>query len=73
MPSLSSVTYAHDGCRLSCVHKPASSAAGASLPPLVCVHPVGIGIGAWFWRRLLGEWEGEAWAPDLIGCGRSDL
>ena len=43
-----------------------------SSPPLLLVHPVGIGLSSWFWRKFLDEWEGgEVFAVDLIGCGNS--
>jgi pimeloyl-ACP methyl ester carboxylesterase len=42
-------------------------------PPLLLVHPVGIGLSSWFWDKLLKEWKGgEVFAADLIGCGDSE-
>lgn len=43
--------------------------------PLVLVHPIGVGLGREFWQRFVGEWPGEhpIYAPDLLGCGQSDL
>uniref|UniRef100_A0A7S4IK79 AB hydrolase-1 domain-containing protein n=1 Tax=Odontella aurita TaxID=265563 RepID=A0A7S4IK79_9STRA len=61
--------YEHDGYKISYLHKPASPG-HESDPPLVLVHPVGIGISSWFWTKFLEEWVGgEAYAPDMIGCG----
>lgn len=41
-------------------------------PPLLLVHPVGIGLSSWFWDKFLEEWQGgEVFAADLIGCGQS--
>eukprot|EP00588_Corethron_pennatum_P019783 CAMPEP_0194330458 /NCGR_PEP_ID=MMETSP0171-20130528/52083_1 /TAXON_ID=218684 /ORGANISM="Corethron pennatum, Strain L29A3" /LENGTH=324 /DNA_ID=CAMNT_0039091563 /DNA_START=56 /DNA_END=1027 /DNA_ORIENTATION=+ len=53
------------------VAQPASSF--ESEPPLLLIHPVGIGCASWFWDRFVQEWEGN-WliVPDLIGCGDSD-
>ena len=43
-----------------------------SQPPLLLIHPVGIGLASWFWDQFLDEWNGgEVYVPDLIGCGDS--
>ena len=58
--------------RCSFKRKPASPGKESD-PPLLLVHPVGIGLSSWFWDKFLAEWEGgEVFAPDLIGCGDSD-
>ena len=41
-------------------------------PPLLLLHPIGIGLASWFWEPLLSEWRGAAYAPDFVGCGASD-
>ena len=52
-------------------HKPAAPGYEAS-PPLLLIHPIGIGIDSWFWSKFMDAWEGaEIFAPDLIGCGKS--
>eukprot|EP00967_Tisochrysis_lutea_P140419 scaffold256524_cov44-Tisochrysis_lutea.AAC.1 len=64
--------YDYDGWRLAFRHTPASPGHEAD-PPLLLVHPVGIGLSSWFWDRFTEAWEGgEVYAPDLIGCGMSD-
>jgi pimeloyl-ACP methyl ester carboxylesterase len=64
--------YEHDGWRLAFRHKPAAPGREAD-PPLLLVHPVGIGLSGWFWDRFIDAWQGgELFAPDLIGCGESD-
>lgn len=69
LSSVSRKFYEHDGYTLSYLHKRASPGYELS-PPLVLVHPVGIGLSSWFWNKFLEEWVGaEVFAPDLIGCG----
>jgi pimeloyl-ACP methyl ester carboxylesterase len=64
--------YEHDGWRLGFRHKAAKPGREAD-PPLLLVHPVGIGLSGWFWDRFMDAWQGgEVFAPDLIGCGESD-
>lgn len=64
--------YEHDGWRLAFRHKAAAPGREAD-PPLLLVHPVGIGLSGWFWDRFMDAWQGgEVFAPDLIGCGESD-
>ena len=42
-------------------------------PPLLLVHPLGVGLSSWFWDPFLSEWSGsEVFVPDLIGCGASE-
>lgn len=60
--------YEHDGWKLSYKHKEAISTSATSSPPLLLIHPVGIGLSSWFWDRIINDWEGEVYAPDLIGC-----
>lgn len=38
------------------------------------IHPVGIGISSWFWKNLINEWDynNDMYAPDILGCGKSD-
>lgn len=45
-----------------------------SKPPLLLIHPVGIGLASWFWDKFVESWEGaELFIPDLIGCGDGDV
>ena len=67
---LEASTYEHDGWRLAFRRK-AAAAGHENDPPLLLVHPVGIGLSSWFWKRFIAEWQGgEVFAPDLIGCGQ---
>ena len=41
-------------------------------PPLLLIHPVGIGLSSWFYKKFMDEFDGDnprIYAPDLIGCG----
>mmetsp|Transcript_12957 Transcript_12957/g.39121 ORF Transcript_12957/g.39121 Transcript_12957/m.39121 type:complete len:358 (-) Transcript_12957:1338-2411(-) len=64
--------YRYDSWRLSYKFAPGSK----ELPAIVLVHPIGIGLGSWFWTPLieaLGKTtNAEVYAPDLIGCGDSE-
>ncbi|MGB0560446.1 MAG: alpha/beta fold hydrolase [Spirulinaceae cyanobacterium] len=47
-------------------------------PPLLLIHPIGVGLGRWFWHRFMGAWytagyRNRIYNPDLLGCGDSDL
>lgn len=53
-------------------HKPAAKGFEKE-PPLLLVHPIGIGLASWFWIPFMEAWEGaEVFAPDFVGCGASD-
>ena len=63
--------YSFRGFSCAVRHKPAAPGF-EDAPPLLLIHPIGIGLSAWFWDPMLAQWEGSAvWAPDLIGCGES--
>ena len=59
-------TYVHDGWTCGYRHKTGCE------PAIVLLHPVGIGLSSWFWTRVMAELPNEVYAPDFIGCGRSD-
>jgi pimeloyl-ACP methyl ester carboxylesterase len=67
-------TYNHKNWKLSYMYKPPSSG-NEFVPPIVLVHPVGIGLSSWFWTKVMKEYgetnEGNPalYAVDLIGCG----
>ena len=43
-------------------------------PPLMLIHPVGVGLAGEFWQPLVNQWRGGSlYVPDLLGCGKSDL
>jgi len=67
--AVSTRTYDYDGWICSYRHR----AGNPELAPLLLLHPVGIGLGAWFWDRLLEQDVGgrEVFAPDFVGCGDS--
>ena len=69
--SVSIKSYEYDGWNLVYRFKPASPGYENS-PPLLLVHPVGIGLSSWFWERFLDDYKGTAFAPNLIGCGISE-
>ncbi|MFM7470781.1 MAG: alpha/beta fold hydrolase [Nodosilinea sp.] len=47
------------------------------LPPLLLIHPLGVGLAGWFWHRFCRQWQQQGslhciYNPDLLGCGHSD-
>lgn len=70
--------YEHDVYdKLSYHHLPASP--GNQQPPILLVHPVGIGLAAWFWERMMDtaaenpkSSHPDIYAVNLIGCGLRD-
>ena len=69
--ALPSLSYSYGGFEVSYRRKPAATGHEAK-PPLLLIHPVGIGLHGWFWDRFLDQWVGaEVFVPDLIGCGGS--
>ncbi|MGF1496243.1 MAG: alpha/beta fold hydrolase [Elainellaceae cyanobacterium] len=51
---------------------------GGDRPPLLLIHPIGVGLSRRFWYRFAQEWVGQGQAsplylPDLLGCGDSDM
>lgn len=59
---------------LTYLYKP-PSAGNEKQPPIVFVHPVGIGLSSWFWTKVMTEFgknengNPPMYAVDLIGCG----
>lgn len=65
-------SYEHDGWKLTYRHKPASVGCEEE-PPVLLIHPVGIGLASWFWEPFMEAWRGPAlYAPNLVGCGVSE-
>jgi pimeloyl-ACP methyl ester carboxylesterase len=61
-------SYKYQNWTLTYKYKPASRGYETA-PPLLLIHPVGIGLSSWFWERFM-ELKGPAiYAPNLIGCG----
>ncbi|NET59855.1 MAG: alpha/beta fold hydrolase [Symploca sp. SIO2E6] len=47
-----------------------------SHPPLLLIHPIGVGLSRHFWRRFCDAWlktsqPNPIYNPDLLGCGAS--
>lgn len=47
-------------------------------PPLLLIHPIGVGLGRRFWQPFINQWQGQnrphtLYAPDLLGCGESEM
>ena len=70
--TISTGSFVYGG--FECVFRRKQAAPGfEGRPPLLLIHPVGIGLASWFWDRFLAEWSGaEVYVPDLIGCGSSE-
>lgn len=52
------------------------ASAGGSMPALLLIHPIGVGLSCRFWDRFIQRWlddhpEADLQAPDLIGCGEA--
>jgi hypothetical protein len=63
-------SYKHNDWNLTYLYKKASPGREND-PPIILVHPVGIGISSWFYKKLMTEFTDNPplYAPDLIGCG----
>ena len=71
-PSIIVRKYQHKAWKLSYLYKPASPG-NESQPPIILVHPVGVGLSSWFWINVMKEYGKDGnpaiYAIDLIGCG----
>ena len=52
------------------------SEAQTDRPPLLLLHPIGVGLSRHFWDRFIRDWRGaghsqQIYNPDLLGCGDS--
>jgi len=76
-PSMQRRMHTFQGRQCSYLHMEATSEAGMARPPLLLLHPVGIGISSWFWQRFVASWAAHPHGgsavivPDLLGCGES--
>ena len=48
------------------------------MPPLLLIHPVGVGLSSRFWDRFIRRWHEDdpktvLLAPDLVGCGEAEF
>lgn len=55
-------------------HYPAQGTTDA--PPLLLIHPIGVGLAGWFWHRFAQAMAAtgsspDLYVPDLLGCGHS--
>ena len=65
-------TYNHDGWKLGLRYKIQKQYGkkDSKHPPLLLIHPVGIGLSSWFWEPFMESWSySDIFCPDLIGCG----
>lgn len=62
--------YNHKSFNLTYLYKEAAPGREKDRP-IILIHPVGIGLSSWFWKRLMDSYEDNPpiYAPDLIGCG----
>lgn len=49
-----------------------------SIPALLLIHPIGVGLSRQFWQPFCNEWACQnhphsLYNPDLLGCGDSDM
>lgn len=58
--------YEYDGWKCAYRHKPGIA------PPIILLHPIGLGLSSWFWARVAALLPNEVYAPDFIGCGESE-
>mmetsp|Transcript_15378 Transcript_15378/g.28966 ORF Transcript_15378/g.28966 Transcript_15378/m.28966 type:complete len:213 (-) Transcript_15378:414-1052(-) len=65
-------SYKHNNWNLTYLYKKAAPGREKD-PPIILVHPVGVGISSWFYKKLMAEFTNNPplYAPDLIGCGLS--
>lgn len=62
--------YTHKSFNLTYLFKEAAPGREKDRP-IILIHPVGIGLSSWFWKRLMNSYDDNPpiYAPDLIGCG----
>lgn len=62
--------YQHKSFNLTYLYKEAAPGREKDRP-IILIHPVGIGLSSWFWKRLMYSYKDNPpiYAPDLIGCG----
>ena len=75
-PSTQFYTWREYRCAYE-VHTPVEPVT-AKCPPLLLIHPIGVGLSRRFWQRFCGEWfrvghYNPIYNPDLLGCGESDM
>ncbi len=68
--------YTWNGYR--CAYDCQQPAEASDAPPLLLVHPIGVGLSRQFWQRFATAWTQRAglpplYNPDLLGCGESAM
>ncbi|BAZ04347.1 alpha/beta fold hydrolase [Calothrix sp. NIES-3974] len=71
------LTYKWQNYQCTYDYHPANPQANQDIP-LVLIHPIGVGLSRLFWRRFSQQWQiqnkfNSIYAPDLLGCGDSDM
>lgn len=56
----------------------ADNETSTSYPPLLLIHPIGVGLSGKFWQRFCQIWQEKGYKnpiynPDLLGCGDSAM
>ncbi len=74
--SSESQVYRWKNFRCAYEHYPAANPE-AGRPPLLLIHPLGVGLAGWFWHRFCHGMTAQSgeyalYNPDLLGCGHSD-
>jgi pimeloyl-ACP methyl ester carboxylesterase len=70
--------YSWRGYRCAYEVRSTQETADSEPPPLLLLHPIGVGLSRHFWDRFCQEWfrSGQTnpiYNPDLLGCGESDM
>ncbi|MEM9265750.1 MAG: alpha/beta hydrolase [Cyanobacteria bacterium P01_F01_bin.13] len=61
----------------TCAYEAYTSETESDAPPLLLIHPIGVGLAGKFWQPFVAQsvakWQGRSlYVPDLLGCGESD-
>jgi pimeloyl-ACP methyl ester carboxylesterase len=75
-PSISATQF-YDWNGYRCAYDVQFSGDRPSSPPLLLIHPIGVGLSRWFWHPFAQTWAEQQhshtlYNPDLLGCGESD-
>ncbi|NJL00313.1 MAG: alpha/beta hydrolase [Spirulinaceae cyanobacterium SM2_1_0] len=72
------MTQFYTWSRYRCAYDHHAPETTGDLPPLLLIHPIGVGLSRQFWQRFVAAWLARPglsplYNPDLLGCGESDL
>lgn len=60
-----------------CAYSVFGSSEISAAPPLVLIHPIGVGLSRTFWQRFIETYLSQnsitIYNPDLLGCGACDM